>query len=41
MRVLLVPEVYRRDDLSANGTVTDAVTWVGDWLDRDPSLHVY
>jgi len=41
MRVLLVPEVYRRDDLSANGTVTDAVSWVGDWLERDPSLHVY
>jgi len=41
MRVLLVPEVYRRDDLSANGTVTDAVAWVGDWLERDPSVHVY
>ena len=41
MRVLLVPEVYRRDDLSANGTVTDAVVWVGDWLERDPRLHVY
>jgi glycosyltransferase involved in cell wall biosynthesis len=41
MRVLLVPEVYRRDDLSANGTVTDAVTWVDEWLERDRSLHVY
>ncbi|WP_408957590.1 glycosyltransferase family 1 protein [Natrinema sp. 74] len=41
MRVLLVPEVYRRDDLSANGTVTDAVAWVADWLERAPSLHVY
>ncbi len=41
MRVLLVPEVYRRDALSANGTVTDAVARVNDWLERDPSLHVY
>lgn len=41
MRVLLIPEVYRRDDLSANGTVADAVAWVVDWLERDPALHVY
>ncbi|GAB3670219.1 glycosyltransferase family 1 protein [Halopiger thermotolerans] len=41
MRVLLVPEVYRRTDLSANGTVSDAVAWVDDWLERDPSMHVY
>ncbi len=41
MRVLLVPEVYRRSDLSANGTVTDTLAWVGDWLERNASLHVY
>ena len=41
MRVLIVPEAYRPDDLTANGTVNDAATWVGEWLDRDPSLHVY
>ncbi len=41
MRVLIVPEAYRPDDLTANGTVGDAATWVCEWLDRDPSLHVY
>ena len=41
MRALLVPEIYRRDDLSTNGTVTDAVIWVDDWLERDSRLHVY
>ena len=41
MRVLVTPEVYRPADLTANGTVNDAVTWVGEWLARDSSLHVY
>lgn len=41
MRVLIVPELYRPDDPSANGTLADAATWVRGWLDRDPSLHVY
>ncbi|WP_247729034.1 hypothetical protein [Halovivax limisalsi] len=41
MRILLIPEVYRRDDLSANGTVNDAIAWVSAWLDRDPRVHVY
>lgn len=41
MRVLFVPELYRPDEPSANGTLADAVTWVEGWLDRDPSLHVY
>jgi len=41
MRVLLVPELYRPDDPSANGTLRDAVTWVRGWLDRDPAMHVY
>ncbi|WP_101297252.1 glycosyltransferase [Halegenticoccus soli] len=41
MRVLLAPEVYRPDDLSANGTVNDLVTLVEQWLSLDDSLHVY
>jgi hypothetical protein len=41
MRVLLVPEVYRRDDASANGTLRDAVAWVERWLAFDDGLHVY
>ena len=41
MRVLVIPELYRPDDPTANGTLGDAVTWVGRWLDRDESLHVY
>ncbi|WP_232686907.1 hypothetical protein [Halobacterium zhouii] len=41
MRVLLIPELYRPDDPSANGTLGDAAAWVRGWLDRDDSLHVY
>jgi hypothetical protein len=41
MRVLLIPELYRPDDPSANGTLGDARTWVRGWLERDDSLHVY
>ena len=41
MRVLLIPELYRPDDPSANGTLADAVTWVRRWLELDDSLHVY
>lgn len=41
MRVLVIPELYRRGDPSANGTLSDAVTWTSDWLTRDPTLHVY
>jgi len=41
MRVLVVPELYRPEDPSANGTLADAATWVSRWLDRDPSVHVY
>ncbi len=41
MRVLLVPELYRRDDATANGTLADLVTWVERWLAFDDSLHVY
>ncbi|NHN59661.1 MULTISPECIES: glycosyltransferase [Halorussus] len=41
MRVLLVPELYRPDDATANGTLNDAVALVEEWLDRDPNLHVY
>ena len=41
MRVLIVPELYRPDDRSANGTLEDAATWVRQWLDIDPTLHVY
>ncbi|NEU58249.1 glycosyltransferase [Halorussus sp. MSC15.2] len=41
MRVLLIPELYRPDDPTANGTLGDAATWVEGWLDRDPALHVY
>ncbi|RBI61643.1 glycosyltransferase family 1 protein [halophilic archaeon] len=41
MRVLIVPELYRPDDATANGTLNDAVTWVEQWLEHDESLHVY
>ncbi|USZ67443.1 hypothetical protein NGM10_11975 [Halorussus salilacus] len=41
MRVLIVPELYRPGDATANGTLNDAVVWVGEWLDIDPDLHVY
>ena len=41
MRVLVVPEFYRPDDATANGTVSDAVAWIREWLERDPRLHVY
>jgi hypothetical protein len=41
MRILVVPELYRPDDATANGTLNDAVALVEEWLDRDDSLHVY
>ena len=41
MRVLFVPELYRPDDATANGTLNDAVALVEEWLNRDPHLHVY
>lgn len=41
MRVLIVPELYRPWDASANATLNDAVTWVEEWLDIDDTLHVY
>ncbi|USZ77756.1 hypothetical protein NGM07_21480 (plasmid) [Halorussus vallis] len=41
MRVLVIPELYRPDDPSANGTLADAATWVERWLELDDSLHVY
>ncbi|MFC4447860.1 hypothetical protein [Halorussus aquaticus] len=41
MRVLFVPELYRPDDATANGTLNDAVALVEQWLDIDPTLHVY
>ena len=41
MRVLVIPEFYRPDDATANGTVNDAVAWIEEWLDRGRRLHVY
>jgi hypothetical protein len=41
MRVLLVPELYRPDDATANGTLNDAVQLVEEWLHLDSNLHVY
>ena len=41
MRVLIVPELYRPDDATANGTLNDAARLVEEWLDIDPNLHVY
>ena len=41
MRVLLVPELYRPEEASANATLNDAVTWVEQWLRIDDALHVY
>ena len=41
MRVLIVPELYRPGDATANGTLNDAVVWVEEWLEIDPDLHVY
>jgi hypothetical protein len=39
--LLIVPELYRPGDATANGTLDDAVAWVEEWLDVDPDLHVY
>ncbi len=41
MRALLVPELYRPDAATANGTLNDLVTLAEEWLDRDPTLHLY
>ena len=41
MRVLIVPELYRSGEASANATLNDAVTWVREWLRQDPTIHVY
>ena len=41
MRVLIVPELYRPDDATANGTLNDATVWVDEWLEIDPDVHVY
>ena len=41
MRALIVPELYRPDNATANGTLNDAVSLVERWLDVDPTLHVY
>lgn len=41
MRTLVVPELYRPDDATANGTLNDAVVWVEEWLEIDPRIHVY
>ena len=41
MRVLIVPELYRPKEASANATLNDAVTWVREWLRQDPTIHVY
>ena len=41
MRVLIIPELYRPEDASANATLNDAVTWVEQWLRLDDALHVY
>lgn len=40
MRVLLIPEVYRKS-ATACGTLNDAVSWVDEWLGYDRGLHVY
>ena len=41
MRALLVPELYRPDTATANGTLNDLLTLAERWLARDPSLHLY
>ncbi|WP_255198255.1 hypothetical protein [Halorarius litoreus] len=41
MRVLIVPELYRSNEASANATLNDAVTWVREWLRQDSTIHVY
>ena len=41
MRALIIPELYRPSDASANATLNDAVTWVSEWLRRDETIHVY
>ena len=41
MRVLLIPELYRPEQATANGTLNDAVVWVEQWLAIDETLHVY
>lgn len=41
MRVLIIPELYRPREASANATLNDAVTWVKEWLRFDETIHVY
>lgn len=41
MRTLITPELYRPDDLTANGTVNDAVALVEQWLHVDNDFHLY
>lgn len=41
MRVLLIPELYRPDDATANGTLNDLVALAEQWLRLDETLHLY
>lgn len=41
MRVLFVPELYRPETLTANGTVNDAVALAEQWLAESDDLHLY
>lgn len=41
MRILILPEIYNTDYLSANGTVADALEWIEAWAKIDPTTHVY
>jgi hypothetical protein len=41
MRTLIIPELYRPNEASANATLNDAVTWVREWLRQDSTIHVY
>jgi len=41
VRVLVVPEIYKRNYLSANGNLKDVLSWIDDWIERDPTTHVY
>lgn len=41
MRVLIIPEIYKSQEASANSTVYNVAKWVEDWVDRDDSLHAH
>lgn len=41
MRVLICPELYKTQSVTANGTASDIRYWIDWWLEHDENIHVY